>query len=200
MRNRRVGQLLFGGLTASTFGLGTWQVSRFLEDKAQVETVEIDASKLRFKDSVLVGPRPVQGKTKSAFYVYAPTEDSLVCLGWTDEQPSVQVLEKTQVVAPHTLKVLVHPGESGNSFAPTNPDTGPFLWVERARMLERVGLSPQLASLSETYEQVETSSSLKLHPKARPEPYLTKWTHAGYAVTWYSLTLAGLVMMRRMVF
>jgi len=190
----KLGKALFGSLTASTVGLGIWQTMRFLEEKPEPQKRVIKASDLVLNRPVLVGPRKGGAANKPGYYVYipSPSENVLVCLGWTqDKAPDLSSIKFSK----ETFDIFTRHGEKGNRFSPANPPNGPFLWMDEDQMLRVAGLEAPAAKLAEVYDVVAPGV---LAPKERPEPYLTKWTHAGYAATWYSLSVAGVFMMRKM--
>lgn len=198
-----VGKLLFGSLTLFTFGLGAWQTYRYFEVKPELaeendpNLVHIRVGNLDLNRSILLGPRKLHTESKEyGYFVLTPSAKDalLVCIGWMPKTSK----EPIEFIKPSTDTIAVHANrgeERGNYFSPPTPSPdGTFLWANRETMLLAVGLDPQTARIGETYEAI----SNQLKPKQKPEPYLTKWTHAGYATTWYSLTLAGWWMMRKM--
>jgi cytochrome oxidase assembly protein ShyY1 len=118
---------------------------------------------------------------------------ALVCLGWAPTYPPVADINANNDLQNFTY--YPRKGEKGNRFSPPNPPTGPFIWMEEDAMLRAAGLDPSTASLADSYDPIFPTT---FNPKVKPEVYLTKWTHAGYAATWYSLGIAGLILMNRM--
>lgn len=200
-----MGKALFGSLCGFTLALGAWQTYRYFEVPSQPSAEEHDpnlvrlrTSRLDLSRSVLLGPRKLHTESKEyGYFVYAPSvqDQLLVCLGW---MPKSAAMEQTKGLTLAAEEVAVHCNrgvERGNYFSPPTPSKdGTFLWANRDAMLLAVGLDPGASRVGEVYEP----ACNELRPKHKPEPYLTKWTHAGYAVTWYSLTAAGLFMMKKM--
>jgi cytochrome oxidase assembly protein ShyY1 len=202
-RNQIVGKALFGSLTAFTFGLGGWQTYRYFEipNKGGVDhhsLVSIPTSNFNLSHPVLLGPRKHESDAKQfGYYIFVPSvsDSLLVCIGWIKKRDWAEgQLDELKFTTPEMSIQLNVGAERGNYFSPHTPSAdGTFLWAEKEAMLFTAGL-PSTASIGETYDTVTNL----LQPKAVREPYLTKWTHAGYALTWYSLTCAGLFMMKHM--
>ncbi|KAH9251121.1 hypothetical protein BASA81_011020 [Batrachochytrium salamandrivorans] len=200
-----LGKALFGSLCGFTMALGVWQTYRYFEVPSQPlaeeddpNLVKLPTNRLDLSRSVLLGPRKLHTESKEyGYFVYSPSlqDQLLVCIGWMPK--SVAKEEGTGLtLAAQEITVHCNRGaEKGNYFSPPTPSKdGTFLWANRESMLLAVGLDPQTSRMGETYQP----TCNELRSKHKPEPYLTKWTHAGYAVTWYSLTAAGLFMMKKM--
>ena len=203
-RSSALGKFLFGSLTASTFGLGCWQTARFLEEKPESRVLQISPKTLDVNRPIWVGPRSGGPHKKTGYYAYLPSPDdhALVCIGWTPKMLSDLSTLRQDLIQDKKVEAVVRKGEPGNRFSPPNPPNGPFLWMDETQMLKAAGFtSVEEACVAETHEPVlnnRNGASILFFPKEKSQPYLTKWTHAGYAVTWYSLSIAGILMMRRM--
>lgn len=204
MTQQVLGKILFGSLTASTFGLGCWQTARYFEKKPDVEDDDLKAivrpKRLDYDRSVLLGPRKVKDGGKRGYYVYAPQEGDnlLVCVGWSSEDPQAiraRLKRVEKVSGDVELRGFVTLGEPGNRFSPPNPTDGkPFMWAERAGMLKAAGLDPERSELVDVFQAIVPG----FEKKNKPEAYLTKWMHAGYAATWFSLSIAGVFLTRKL--
>ena len=94
-------------------------------------------------------------------------------------------------------------------FSPPHPSPPKLLWFERKILEERtrtVGLSPLIVTetiRSESKDvdpsQSEISFPIKPVDKNVGEFKVLPSTHAGYAVTWFGLSGAGVFMMKKMM-
>jgi len=206
----RAGLALFGGLTALTFGLGSWQTARFAESLQRKEAAEspraavelrgdgaVDTSRL-----VTVGPRksPNDRDRRRGYLVYAPTRtnDALVCLGWATEQdlPAVRAALARELERGPLRCDPRNAVELGNSFAPANPvGTRRLHWASRADLLREAGLADDAVVM----DALNPPSPPLVPRPAVSTTWLRPEVHLGYAATWFSLTVAGVFLTRKLV-
>jgi cytochrome oxidase assembly protein ShyY1 len=159
----------------------------------------------------------------TGYYIYAPILSSsniLLCLGWTsllgtDHKTLLPPKERIQLLLESTTNqnqiplVTCTPGEteSGNWFSPTNPiGQGVLLWTNKSDLIRETNiLSSQSNKLVGDDDVQIWDVRHGLDPKIFiPRPFhgsgwLNPNIHAGYAITWFSLTLAGIFLTRRVV-
>ena len=204
----RAGLAFFGGLTALTFGLGTWQTARFFESlekrrAAQASRVEVRVEGVDTSRVVTVGPRrsPAgERDRRQGYVVYAPTrdDDALVCLGWAPERDLPVVgAAVSGALARGPLRCDPRDAvEVGNSFSPTNPvGTRRLLWASRADLMREAGLPPDAVVL----DALDPPSPPLVPRPAVSSSWLKPEVHLGYAATWFSLAVAGVVLTRKLV-
>ena len=214
----KVGLVLFGSLTLTTLGLGTWQTRRYLDARERMgraaSDVEVgagnrvdgvDPAGVRMERAVLVGPRTSPAEDTlvkvKGYYVYAPVavkgEDVLACVGWTDEANALKFVRERGLAFPKPLSmVLRDEAERGNAFSPRNPvGTKQLLWASKEDMMREAGLPPtaRLADVLNPPSPPFTPRPLANQGWLKPE------THLGYAATWFTLAVAGTFMTRRLV-
>jgi len=99
-----------------------------------------------------------------------------------------------------SVSTVVSGGEVVGRFSPVNnPSTKKLFWIEPKALVEATGLQnfalPTIILESVEYDDVPvTFYPANRRLKHLDEQYITPMTHLVYAVTWFSLSLAGLVM------
>jgi len=190
----------FGGLTLFTFGLGTWQVQRYFDSLGPSEAPPVArfaAAELDWSRAVHVGPRPGPPGTRGmGFWTYVPLDASrLVNVGWTPRASPTAAAAAARGAPEEELTAKACDCESGSVFLPSaHAADQPLLWADRKELLARSGVDADAGQVFALQSRMGDYA-----PKPVKDAYLTSSTHVGYALTWYSLTVAGILMTRRLV-
>jgi len=244
------GKAFFGSLCVATFGLGAWQMQRYVEKVALVETRERELTDdpVPFSEHhdgfrrvsvrgtfdhakyVLVGPRgpppgamassgPNSGRSSGGmssspqgFFVMTPLEQSngegtlIINRGWVP----MNVVQGNKI-APDARNWEEPTGEVEIVGVPTQVDEPRYfspphderhqrrlLWMDRIGLDAKTGTSGA-PIVAQTSEQPEEHFPISPNASGLGEFKVGPATHAGYALTWFGLSGAGLVMTRKLL-
>jgi len=131
------------------------------------------------------------------FWTYVPLDASrLVNVGWTPQANGTALLATARArIGNDELTAKGCDCESGSVFLPSSHAADkPLLWADRNELLARSGIDADAGKVFALQSPLGD-----FVPKPVKDAYLTSSTHIGYALTWYSLTVAGILMTRRLV-
>lgn len=166
--------------------------------------IKFNKNDLDFDKALYVGPRAVDAKF--GHLVYAPNykENALVLLGWTGK-PLPFDFSRIKNSPNVECEGVLAKSEKGNYFAQhkSNSQGGKeesveFYWVDLENMVKKVNLN-QNEHLKLVNCQTTISDELSTKLNTPMKPHLSPGMHLGYAATWFTLSLAGVVLTRKLI-